>query len=90
MLVGGRCTITRGLKSNLLSEKASDHRPMVAGHVALKNRESPIKKVPHPENQVRYFHMISFVVLYHADGEALTLQLLDSLTNGFVVLGGYA
>ena len=33
--------------------------------------------------------MISFVVLYHADGQALTLQLLDSLTNGFVVLGGY-
>ena len=28
--------------------------------------------------------------LNHADGEALTLQFLDSLTNGFVVLGGYA
>ena len=28
--------------------------------------------------------------LNHANGEALTLQLLDSLADGFVVLGGYA
>ena len=28
--------------------------------------------------------------LNHADGEALALQFLDSLTDGFVVLGGYA
>ena len=28
--------------------------------------------------------------LNHANGEALTLQFLDSLTDGFVVLGGYA
>ena len=56
----------------------------------LGKSEKSYKKVPHPENQVRYFHMISFVVLYHADGQALTLQFLDSLTDGFVVLGGYA
>ena len=58
--------------------------------MCLEKSEKSYKKVPHPENQVRYFHMISFVVLYHADGQALTLQFLDSLTNGFVVLGGNA
>ena len=58
--------------------------------MCLEKSEKSYKKVPYPENQVRYFHVISFVVLYHADGQALTLQLLDSLTDGFVVLGGYA
>ena len=32
----------------------------------------------------------NMALLYHADGKALALQFLDSLTDGFVVLGGYA
>ena len=32
----------------------------------------------------------NMALLNHADGKALALQFLDSLTDGFVVLGGYA